>query len=376
MDFKRLLKKIKKNKFCKRINNFHILNYPLFLQLFNHLQDIHLSISFNSNLITYQSQPIHKDNFKSALQHNLFTSKNVQKNILNTFHFVNIVKYNNIRIEYYSEGKLGRVDRDKIKNMIQLIMLFKKLYKREESDQIIVFFPTKLKKTVPKDKKTILGPNECNSGVTMLKSLSDKHHHENGEITIFRDEEHMKVLIHELIHANYRDLMLIKHMENKEFTNKFCTDYDILLNESYTEWLATILNIFYIGIIKNKSKKEIEDMIQKEVCYSIDVYNRIMNYYQIDKLSDIVKINNFCKKKLNQKTNVISYYLFKPLQFLNMDLMHHFLQKYTKNLQIDDIDGVQQYKQLILSFIQNENNLLRNHLTSFDPSLRMTLFEL
>jgi len=85
--------------------------------------------------------------------------------------------------------------------------------------------------------------------LTYINQMGNYFNLHNGDIIIFRKEENIKVLIHEMFHSNYRDLMLIRHMNNSEFTDNFCTDYDILLNESYTEFNATIMNIFYISLI-------------------------------------------------------------------------------------------------------------------------------
>jgi len=129
-------------------------------------------------------------------------------------------------------------------------ILFKKLYKRDENyNQKITYFPTLLKKKIDSSSKKSLSKNECNSGLTYINQMGNYFNLHNGDIIIFRKEENIKVLIHEMFHSNYRDLMLIRHMNNSEFTDNFCTDYDILLNESYTEFNATIMNIFYISLI-------------------------------------------------------------------------------------------------------------------------------
>ena len=75
-------------------------------------------------------------------------------------------------------------------------------------------------------------------------------------------------------------------------------------------------------------------MLKREIEYSIKVANKILRFYGINNIDDILKVNNFCKKHLSQKTNVISYYLFKPLQFIHLNQMEEFLKKYTQHLQI------------------------------------------
>jgi hypothetical protein len=89
----------------------------------------------------------------------------------------------------------------------KIIDSIKKLFGRVNggNSQIIYYYPVREKKLFPKVKGSILGPDECNSGVSFLNALYKDDHKieggENGTITIFREEEHFKVLIHELIHA-------------------------------------------------------------------------------------------------------------------------------------------------------------------------------
>ena len=111
---------------------------------------------------------------------------------------------------------------------------------------------TNKKKKFPKKKNSLLGPNESNSGVTFSNFV------ESGEITIYRNEECLKVLIHELIHANFidKELIFINEKLEKQFNSYFCTNYEILLNEAFTEAMATILNLFYIHITLKLNKKE------------------------------------------------------------------------------------------------------------------------
>ncbi len=44
MDFKRLSRKIKKNKYCKKLSNFNIFDYNSIHQLFDKMNDIYNSL--------------------------------------------------------------------------------------------------------------------------------------------------------------------------------------------------------------------------------------------------------------------------------------------------------------------------------------------
>ena len=53
--------------------------------------------------------------------------------------------------------------------------------------------------------------------------------------------------------------------------------------------------------------KELNIMFQNEIKYSIYICNKIMNYYNINNINDILKKNNTCITYFLQKTNVFSY---------------------------------------------------------------------
>ncbi len=390
IDSKKLLNIIDKYNFSPLINKIKIQKSSFLYKIFKKMNLIYQSLIKTTNFESFQiiTNEVSRDKLSSKLSNLSFTSNMIQNDILNTFKFEHKIQFKEIQLNYYSKNKvINKKEKDDILNTIICILLFKNLYNRSYFQQKITYFPSSLTKLLPNSpNKLCLGPHECNSGLTFVATHSDPDKEDNGDIILFRKEEHIKVLIHEMIHANFRDLLLI-HNNSKEFTNRFCTDYDILLNESYTEFLATILNIFYISIIKNYEIKKMNEMLNKEIKYGIYVCNKILKFYHIEKIQDILKINDFCKKHLSQKTNVISYYLFKPLQFLHLNQMQDFLNKHTKFLQIKDKESALLYKEMIFGFVKehsselleihlkNNKKLNMNNLTN-NKSLRMTLFEL
>jgi hypothetical protein len=130
--------------------------------------------------------------------------------------------------------------------MIKIIKILLIFFKRANisNNQTVTYFETTKKKLFPKSNTKILSPNEINSGVTTLDF------HKNGDIILFRKEEVLKVLIHELIHSNLIDKNIIFSDLSQKFNNNFCVDYRILLNEGFTEATANILHILIIVIMK------------------------------------------------------------------------------------------------------------------------------
>ena len=235
--------------------------------------------------------------------------------------------------------------------MIQLIILLKKLFKTENQFQKIIYYETPLKKKFTKNKNKNLGPSEVNTGYTNLS-----HPHKNGCITLYRKEEILKVLIHELIHSNHIDYSII----NSKFNNLLCSNYDILINESVTETISTIIHVIYI-----------KGDIKKECSYSNYICSKIQNYYEIKNMKIFLKKGG-CKSLFYQKTNVLSYYFIKNIFLRNFDDFSKIYIKYSKNYKIiDNIGFIQEIEKLMI------NHFLFNYeyIDLKKNSLRMCLYE-
>ena len=313
-----------------------------------------------------------------------------------------LIEFDNNLIYYFVKSNTksisSKINKD-INELCRIIYTTKILFNRtnENNKQILYYFPTPLKKRINKDTH-ILGVNECNTGYSYLESLYEKKHccHPNGNIYIFRKEEHYKVLIHELIHACYKDQDMILSDENELFSKNFCINKQILLNESYTETIATILNLFYLHIIlynksiskinnKNKNMKMLELMYINETKYSFYTMAKILNFYKINSINDFTKYSNQkgCNTVFLQETNVFSYYIVKPLLLYNINKFSAFLKKYTDNFSVVSQDCVKYFSKMILNIIHNDiktKNIIKMLLEKFknckNKSLRLTLYEI
>lgn len=137
-------------------------------------------------------------------------------------------------------------------------------------------------------------------------------------IQIFRAEEILKVLIHELAHYLVLDIQtysskidsycshLKMHKDSKE----------ILVNEAYTELLAIYLHTMYITYCRSPNNifdsELFWDLYLQEEKFTIYQINKIFTNYSIESLDYFSKSNNFI-----QHTNVISYFIIKYLFFIN-----------------------------------------------------------
>ena len=152
----------------------------------------------------------------------------------------------------------------------------------------LLIFLTPFKKII-KYKSQILTRNEINSGTC---SKYKKW------VQIFRSEELLKVLIHELIH--YYDL----DCNTKDWIDIIlpikipCNT--LLLNEAITESMAIILHTYYYSLIMNQ---DLQKLINKEIAYSKKMHDIILNHNNVKTLNNLFNVCNY--------TNIIPYYIIK-----------------------------------------------------------------
>ena len=393
-----------KNKKISIANNESILKNKFWMNVYDKMKSIIDNYKNKQNNITYKKEELHDGS--SILTHVFKDSAFISETIINYIkshltHYY-LIEFDNNIIHYFvksnakkSKSISRKINKD-INELCRIIYTAKILFDRtnKNNKQILYYFPTPLKKRI-NNNTHILGVNECNTGYSYLESLYDKKHccHPNGNIYIFRKEEHYKVLIHELIHSCYKDQDMILSDENELFSRNFCVNQQILLNESYTETIATILNLFYLHIIlynksiskKNKNMKMLELMYINETKYSFYTMAKILNFYKINSINDFTKYSNQkgCNTVFLQETNVFSYYIVKPLLLYNANIFSAFLKKYTDNFSVVSQDCVKYFSKMILNIIHNDKkiqNIIKMLLLKFknckNKSLRLTLYEM
>jgi hypothetical protein len=152
-------------------------------------------------------------------------------------------------------------------------------------------YPSPMKKRVSM-RGVPLGRNEVNSGVT---------YRAGGWIHIFRREELLKVLIHELLHFYGRDINDTPWVDDHAVgVSTAGTCRPVLLNEAYTEAVALLMHTFYSSTTSGKSFR---DLLERELRHSRCMYYLVLYHYDIRTIADLAR--------LCQHTNVVSYYLIK-----------------------------------------------------------------
>jgi hypothetical protein len=225
----------------------------------------------------------------------------------------------------------------------------------------INIYLTNLKKQLPYNadscmhnnhKSCILNEESINSGFTFVSSPNDIH--------IFRKEESLKVLLHELIHASKYDFNdnnlseLPVRIKDDNITNEGITEYIAIIH-----YLWYIANYLHYSIYKNIPLSELFlEVLSNDLGWQEYQINKIFMYFNM-KPSDLLITNNNFK----QKTSVISYYIFKNFLF-NQNSIDIIMSR-----DIDKINAlISNFSQFLVNF--KSNKIMHNSL-----SMRMSLYE-
>jgi hypothetical protein len=181
--------------------------------------------------------------------------------------------FNNIDYEY----KINKII-DKIKIIINYLNNF-----TEIKGMTLYIVLSDVKKNLI-NKKYFLNGDNINSGI-----CSPTY------IYIWREEELFKVLIHEMIHF----FKLDKHkIAFKDYKNELLilgnNNYNLNINETYTELLALIINNIIYTIIKYKGcKLNFIENLKNDVINSYNNVINVLKYYDINNFNELYNENNF-----------------------------------------------------------------------------------
>jgi len=222
----------------------------------------------------------------------------------------------------------------------------------------INYSPVKYKKSLP--KYDIIGVNSVNSGFTTFAM--------DPYISIFREEESDKVLIHELVH--YLKLDFVSR-DNTFIHNKILSEVNIedieYINffETYTESIGVIFNSIFNCIL---TKTNINNYFDMELKYMEDTVLNLLEHSNISKIDHLFKKGEY--NVLKQKTSILSYYILKYGLLLNSDLL---INKYFPKYKWFNVDVLRLYNMSKKSLLKK--GITHNKINN-DKSMRMTYNEL
>ena len=231
----------------------------------------------------------------------------------------------------------------------------------------IRIFLTPFKKVSPKDINQVLDIAEVNTGYSTVGC------NDFSEITIYREEEWFKVLIHELMHNFDLDFSSIDYTSVKENISKlfiFKSNYEI--SETYAESWGRIINVMVFSYQKTNNfinfSKDFLINIDKERAFSLQQANIILE-----------RMKNTLRQE--EKTNVFCYYILTSailnnyLRFFNWcNNNNNNLLDFTKQLNM-----VKNFMDLVIESIQDPIFIKSLSCTNYlktkelENSLRMTI---
>ena len=225
---------------------------------------------------------------------NGFYSKFTPLSILFEYERSELVKYSftyiGIKVDIYGHSDIANSFIKKIKLRIYYFRKYIIILKRKID---IMIFLSVQNKELGDYPEPYLGQNEVNSGVSTIYKYENR-----AKIVIFREEDVLKVLIHELYHALDLDSKnnIVKYPFLKEET---------LVNEAFVEHRARTLNAIISAFEDNNSPK---DYLDKQKKHNLDLAVRILRYYGFKTIQELYK-NTKTPYKFNEGSNVFAYYI-------------------------------------------------------------------
>jgi hypothetical protein len=256
----------------------------------------------------------------------------------------------NRQITFYNSIK--ELDDSYIKKVDVILNMYDSILQKEKYYSIDIFL---IKKDKHIEDKSVNRHN-LNSGSVKIKKYV---------LSVFREEEWEKVIIHELIHYTYIHIFNIKKKLQYVFKDIKIQGFETNPNEAYTEFFTNILVCVYNYYYKNVEislKKYIETRLTIELGW---------HFTQIVKILSVKGMNNYNElftKTFEQDSNILSYFLLKTY-FL-------YTIKYQKCIKFSTKHNPLCFNGIDLKdteFIQILNNLFKeiNKINQYS-SLRMT----
>ena len=233
----------------------------------------------------------------------------------------------NVIFSLFSENDLELLDRyDECVNFIYTwLYICQKYSSKKCSKEITIFLNfTPYKKELPANSSQVIGVEHVNTALTYSCSS-------NGEMLIFRQEEWMKVFIHETFHSFGFDLGLQNNSGSKtRMHSLFEIESDFEIAECYTEVWARILNSAFNSFysITNTADRD-EFLLYMHFCLQVE---RLMSINQLFKVLNFMGLSykNIYEKNevaislrrnlYRENSNVFAYYVLGGIMMNNVYL--------------------------------------------------------
>lgn len=324
-----------------------------------YLETQYPSIKFHELLInTFTSFEIIEDlekNIKNLITFDINFNGNEYKN------FIYLFTYNNKKTNPDNIIKLGR-------EIITRILFFNQYLNTNKIPSKFIIFLTDNRKEIDINVINNLHFKTININTAVTNSK---------DIIIYRQQELLKSIFHEMIHFYNLDFRTIpEHIMQYLFkTHNINNQNEYTIFESITETLANILNNIYLSPDINMFKTNLEN----EIYFSTLQISKILSickYIKWQEFANIEKYGIKTDKQFKQESCVFSYYILKLYILLNLDKYFNIIDKhklkfiendnnYNKLIEIYEIGRTNIYLEMIIDDILKKNINTTNSIKSF-----------
>ena len=265
-------------------------------------------------------------------------------------------KYKNklIRLCYYS--KKEKLNNILIKKILKRIIFMMDIVNKYININIDIY-DTPFKKELP--------CTNCNKELKKINVNSGLSY--NNNIIIYRKEEVLKLLIHEMIHVLDIDVKYENMYDKINLLDKLCLN-DLLINESYVETWAILLDT-YLKIKENMKISEsiFINKVNEDKIFNIKQSSKILIYLKKN-------INGKCIIKKNDDVNITSYFILKTYNLFYLeDFLKLFMDK--KNIIVNNYNYKEYIKYLLEKIKKNIFKDMKRNIKKkkYNLSLKMSL---
>lgn len=282
---------------------------------------------------------------------------------------------------------------DEIAHYVFLILYLFDQFSSIHSNKTLTIdvYMTPFRRELPLNAGSPIGPMNVNGGFTMACSR-------HGSITIYRQQEWFKVLIHEAMHSFCLDFATQDQGSlNKKLSTIFPINSKFNIFETYSEMWAEIFNVSLVSFELNKIKNTTFENFTRYFEYLISIERKFC-FFQASKIlqhsgisyTDLLKGGN----KYTEESNIFAYYICRCILYLDYnkfiswchthnthffnftqkrsDIMdfYNFISKYRKNKLL-----ISMFKDATRDYINLERSSGAHHKFLKD-NLRMTSVEI
>jgi hypothetical protein len=397
-DLIKVINKKEASKYLGEWFNKHneLIYYPTsdYMSFIQYLELYKKNIS-NKKIIDLIDQLINELN-----TYNMFTSYNIQTELQNGFKYEYIYSDTELDFKIYSNKNIS-LENNYWRFLYARMKCLSRLYEKgTQKIKFKILLTDQLKKMPRKSK--LFGTEEVNSGSTDYQ-----------EITIWRNEEHFKVILHESIHFFNLDGSFDLSYQNDKIDLKcyfqINDDVKTRIYESYTESLAVFFNsfansyqIYYLNknselynleLLSKKDLQNIENIrkqlwFQEKKFFTLQIAKIFIHINQhSNDFKDFLIEPNKCnesrlniKYKLNQTTSLLSYHIIKGANILFDQDFLEWLQNpfdtHPKSLyKFSNYILEKTHNQNFINLINQGIQYLKNKENKFSNTLRMSSYE-